>query len=59
MIEKPYIDRGRNLTYLQSELLKKMDEEDSTHVVNTAKELLGYLPDPKGDPEKNRGYFWD
>ncbi len=48
-------DNGKNLTYLQSELLKKMDEEDSTHVINTAKKLLSDLPHPEEEPAKKQG----
>ncbi len=49
------IEDGKNLTYLQSELLKRMDEEDSTHVVDTAKKLLDELPDPQQKLVRKQG----
>lgn len=49
------IDRGTNMTYLQSSLLRKMDAQDSTHLVNKAKELFEKLPSPFGPPTTGQG----
>ena len=49
------IDRGKHLTHLQSELLKKMDDEDATHVVDTAKRVLAELPAAHGENVRRQG----
>src|ERR1700752_252058 len=41
----PLIDRGGNITYLQQNLLTKMDSEDASRLVDRAKELVEQLPD--------------
>src|SRR5689334_12526110 len=48
-------DRGKNITYLQSSLLRRMDSEDATRVVIRAKELVENLPDPASTGETRQG----
>ncbi len=48
-------DRGKNITYLQSSLLRRMDSEDATRVVMRAKELVENLPDPASTGETRQG----
>ncbi len=44
-MKTPLIDRGSNITYLQQNLLNKMDSEDASRLVDRAKELIAELPD--------------
>ena len=39
------VDRGPNITYLQLGLLKRMDSEDASRLVERAKQLVSSLPD--------------
>lgn len=48
-------DRGRNITTLQSSLLRRMDGEDATRVVMRAKELIENLPATQSSGEKKQG----
>ena len=48
-------DRGKNITTLQSSLLRRMDGEDSTRVVMRAKELLENLPDIHSTGQQRQG----
>jgi hypothetical protein len=41
------ITHGSNITYLQQNLLRKMDSADTTRVVQKAAELVSQLPDPQ------------
>jgi hypothetical protein len=48
-------DRGRNITTLQSSLLRRMDPEDATRVVLRAKELFNNLPDLQSKGQNKQG----
>lgn len=48
-------DRGKNITNLQTNLLRKMDGEDATRVVLRAKELVENLPPLKSNGQKKQG----
>src|SRR5258706_11704150 len=47
--------RGRNITYLQQNLLKKMDPSDLTRVMQKAEELVSKLPDVRGGDADRQG----
>lgn len=48
-------DRGKNITSLQSSLLRRMDGEDATRVVARAKQLIDNLPDLSSVGQNKQG----
>jgi hypothetical protein len=48
-------DRGKNITNLQTNLLRKMDGEDATRVVMRAKELIENLPPLNSSGQNKQG----
>lgn len=54
-MQKILNDRGWNMTYLQPSLLRKMEGEDATRVVQRAREVVTNLPDPQAVGQVKQG----
>lgn len=54
-MKTPIIDRGHNILSLNNTLLKKMDGEDASRLIEKGKELVSRLPTPSNDGGFSQG----